>query len=308
MYLYPMGMIDSCRRDRREQRAGSRPAGHLRDSMAGGQPGERRAGPRGRGALSPPARALAGDMGVLLRHEPAMGGGSSDRHRVVSPPVAVGLAAAHGRPRRAAHLSARPTTSPRSCRRAAPSGSPTADIPVVDDASPDRTAARSPGQPAARAGQASTSCSRLGQARPGLRLSRRLHPGAAPPYAQIARANRGVPRGNGELQAQARCGRSDARGQSGWTKVHWAGDTRPTKVKVSAERRWARGRADVGRQMSSLRQWWEVMRHGHLIDHSCGVVRTRWWRLGILSLAQVAAHWPLPADLPPARFARRGPV
>jgi len=39
------------------------------------------------------------------------------------------------------------------------------------------------------------------------------------------------------------------RGQSGWTKVHWAGDIRPTRVKVSAERRWARGRADVGTHM-----------------------------------------------------------
>jgi hypothetical protein len=34
-----------------------------------------------------------------------------------------------------------------------------------------------------------------------------------------------------------------------WTKVHWAGDIQPTRMKVSVERRWARGRAAVGRQM-----------------------------------------------------------
>jgi hypothetical protein len=29
----------------------------------------------------------------------------------------------------------------------------------------------------------------------------------------------------------------------------------------------------------------EVMRHGNLIDRSCGAVPARWWGLGIFSLA-----------------------
>ena len=32
--------------------------------------------------------------------------------------------------------------------------------------------------------------------------------------------------------------------------------------------------------------------HGNRIDRSRGAVAARWWGLGILSLAQVAARWP----------------
>ena len=39
------------------------------------------------------------------------------------------------------------------------------------------------------------------------------------------------------------------RGESGWTKVYWADDDQPVRVGTSAERQWARGRPDVGRQM-----------------------------------------------------------
>jgi uncharacterized protein YjbJ (UPF0337 family) len=34
-------------------------------------------------------------------------------------------------------------------------------------------------------------------------------------------------------------------------------------------------------------QWREVMNHGNLVGRSRGVVRTRWWGLGILSLAPI---------------------
>ncbi len=32
--------------------------------------------------------------------------------------------------------------------------------------------------------------------------------------------------------------------------------------------------------------------NGNFIDHCCGVVFARWWRLGIFSLARLAARWP----------------
>ena len=35
------------------------------------------------------------------------------------------------------------------------------------------------------------------------------------------------------------------------------------------------------------------VRHGNLVDRSSRGVRTQWWGLGILSLAEVAPRWPL---------------
>ena len=35
------------------------------------------------------------------------------------------------------------------------------------------------------------------------------------------------------------------------------------------------------------------VKHGNLVDRSYRVVLTRWWGLGILSLAEVAPRWPL---------------
>jgi hypothetical protein len=43
------------------------------------------------------------------------------------------------------------------------------------------------------------------------------------------------------------------------------------------------------------------MRHGNLDDRSRGPVGTWWWGLGILSL-ELAARWPVTADLPPTRL------
>jgi hypothetical protein len=71
-------------------------------------------------------------------------------------------------------------------------------------------------------------------------------------------------------------GEATPRGQSGWTKVHWAGDIRPTRVKVSAERRWARGRADVGRHIEE--------RHTMNIFYIIGVVVVVAVALGYLGL------------------------
>jgi hypothetical protein len=51
-----------------------------------------------------------------------------------------------------------------------------------------------------------------------------------------------------EQRPRCRAKRRQA-GQSEWTKVHWAGDILATRVKVSAEHRWARGRADVDRHV-----------------------------------------------------------
>jgi hypothetical protein len=75
-------------------------------------------------------------------------------------------------------------------------------------------------------------------------------------------------------------GRRSTRQRSG-TTLEWRERTRRGGPRQKARGQHVRGRT-----------WWEVMRYGNPIDRSAGVVRTRWWGLGILSLARVAGRWP----------------